>query len=302
RARDPVPRRADGGRRRRTAQGHVGRGAGAARRRRHHHSHHALPRRSRGDGRPHRRHQQWRDDPGREEVRADAQARQEAPCPPGRRQAGGRSSGACRLQPGDRRGRPRADLRVRHARRAHRCRHAARRLERGRRSHPRPAHQSILARGDLRRPRQRHAERAMNFRAVAAIYSTEMMRTGRTLAQSIVSPVVSTVLYFVVFGAAIGTRISEIEGVDYGAFIVPGLIMMTLLMQSVMNASFGIYFPRFVGSIYELLSAPMSYFEIVLGYVGAAATKSVILGTVILLTSFLFVPVHIAHPFWMVTF
>jgi ABC-2 type transport system permease protein len=142
----------------------------------------------------------------------------------------------------------------------------------------------------------------MNFRAVYAIYSTEMMRTGRTLAQSIVSPVVSTALYFVVFGAAIGTRISNIEGVDYGSFIVPGLIMMTLLMQSVMNASFGIYFPRFIGSIYELLSAPMSYFEIVLGFVGAAATKSIILGLVILATSFLFVPLRIEHPFWMLTF
>ncbi len=142
----------------------------------------------------------------------------------------------------------------------------------------------------------------MNFRAVAAIYSTEMMRTGRTLAQSIVSPVISTALYFVVFGAAIGGRISEIEGVNYGSFIVPGLIMLTLLTQSVMNASFGIYFPRFIGSIYELLSAPISYVEIALGFVGAAATKSVILALIILATSVLFVPLHIAHPFWMITF
>jgi ABC-2 type transport system permease protein len=142
----------------------------------------------------------------------------------------------------------------------------------------------------------------MNFRAVAAIYTTEMMRTGRTLAQSIVSPVISTALYFVVFGAAIGGRISEIEGVNYGSFIVPGLIMLTLLTQSVMNASFGIYFPRFIGSIYELLSAPISYLEIALGFVGAAATKSVVLGLIILATSVLFVPLHIAHPFWMVCF
>jgi ABC-2 type transport system permease protein len=142
----------------------------------------------------------------------------------------------------------------------------------------------------------------MNFRAVAAIYQTEMMRTGRTLAQSIVSPVISTALYFVVFGAAIGSRISQIEGISYGAFIVPGLIMLTLLTQSVMNASFGIYFPRFIGSIYEILSAPMSYLEIVLGFVGAAATKSIILGLVILATSFAFVPIHIVHPFWMLTF
>jgi ABC-2 type transport system permease protein len=129
-----------------------------------------------------------------------------------------------------------------------------------------------------------------------------MMRTGRTLAQSIVSPVLSTALYFVVFGAAIGSRISEIEGVNYGSFIVPGLIMLTLLTQSTMNASFGIYFPRFVGSIYELLSAPISFLEIVIGFVGAAATKSIILGLIILATSVLFVPLTIAHPFWMITF
>jgi len=128
------------------------------------------------------------------------------------------------------------------------------------------------------------------------------VRTGRTLAQSIVSPVISTALYFVVFGAAIGSRISHIEGVNYGSFIVPGLIMLTLLTQSVMNASFGIYFPRFIGSIYELLSAPISYLEIALGFVGAAATKSVILGLIILATSVLFVPLHVAHPFWMVGF
>jgi ABC-2 type transport system permease protein len=142
----------------------------------------------------------------------------------------------------------------------------------------------------------------MNLRAVSAIYKTEMMRTGRTLAQSIVSPVLSTALYFVVFGAAIGSRISEIEGVNYGSFIVPGLIMLTLLTQSTMNASFGIYFPRFVGSIYELLSAPISFLEIVIGFVGAAATKSIILGLIILATSVLFVPLTIAHPFWMITF
>ncbi len=142
----------------------------------------------------------------------------------------------------------------------------------------------------------------MNLRAVAAIYKTEMMRTGRTLAQSIVSPVISTALYFVVFGAAIGSRISQIDGVSYGSFIVPGLIMLTLMTQSVMNASFGIYFPRFIGTIYELLSAPVSFLEITLGFVGAAATKSIILGLIILATSWLFVPLHIAHPFWMVSY
>ena len=142
----------------------------------------------------------------------------------------------------------------------------------------------------------------MNLPAIKAIYKFEMARTGRTLLQSIVSPVISTSLYFVVFGAAIGSRISEIEGVPYGAFIVPGLIMLTLLTQSVANASFGIYFPRFTGTIYELLSAPISYFEIVIGYVGAAATKSITLGLIILTTAFMFVPIHIAHPFWMIAF
>jgi ABC-2 type transport system permease protein len=142
----------------------------------------------------------------------------------------------------------------------------------------------------------------MNHRAIWAIYKFEMARTGRTLMQSIVSPVISTSLYFVVFGAAIGSRITEINGIAYGAFIVPGLIMLTLLTQSTMNASFGIYFPRFIGTIYELLSAPVSFLEIVTGYVGAAATKSIVLGLIILVTSWLFVPVHVAHPFWMLTF
>ena len=142
----------------------------------------------------------------------------------------------------------------------------------------------------------------MNIYAVRAIYIFEMARTARTLFQSMVSPVISTSLYFVVFGAAIGSRITQIDGVSYGAFIVPGLIMLTLLTQSMTNASFGIYFPRFVGTIYELLSAPVSPFEIVLGYVGAAATKSIVLGIIILATSGLFVPMHIEHPVWMLGF
>jgi ABC-2 type transport system permease protein len=142
----------------------------------------------------------------------------------------------------------------------------------------------------------------MNWRAIRAIYVFEMARTGRTLLQSIVSPVLSTSLYFVVFGAAIGSRITEIEGVSYGSFIVPGLIMLTILTQSVSNASFGIYFPRFTGTIFEILSAPISFFEIVLGYVGAAATKSIILGLIILATSGLFVPIAVAHPIWMLAF
>ena len=142
----------------------------------------------------------------------------------------------------------------------------------------------------------------MNLYGVRAIYLYEMARTGRTLFQSVVSPVISTSLYFIVFGAAIGSRITQIEGVSYGSFIVPGLIMLMLLTQSVTNASFGIYFPRFVGTIYEILSAPISSFEIVIGYVGAAATKSIVLGLIILATSFLFVPIHIEHPFWMLAF
>jgi ABC-2 type transport system permease protein len=142
----------------------------------------------------------------------------------------------------------------------------------------------------------------MNLHAIRAIYLFEMARTWRTLLQSIVSPVISTSLYFVVFGAAIGSRITEIDGVNYGAFIVPGLVMLSLLTQSISNASFGIYFPKFTGTIYELLSAPVSYLEIVVSYVGAAATKSIILGLIILATAGLFVPLRIEHPWWMLLF
>ena len=142
----------------------------------------------------------------------------------------------------------------------------------------------------------------MNWHAVKAIYAFEMARTRRTLMQSIISPVISTSLYFVVFGAAIGSRIQNVEGISYGAFIVPGLIMLSLLTQSISNASFGIYFPKFTGTIYELLSAPVSYFEITLAYVGAAATKSLLLGLIILATAGLFVPLHIQHPVWMMLF
>ena len=142
----------------------------------------------------------------------------------------------------------------------------------------------------------------MNWHAVKAIYVFEMSRALRTISQSIISPVLSTSLYFVVFGAAIGQRISEIDGVSYGAFIVPGLIMLSILTQSIANASFGIYFPRFAGTIYELLSAPISPLEIVFGYVGAAATKSILIGLTILATAELFVPLHIAHPFLMLAF
>jgi ABC-2 type transport system permease protein len=142
----------------------------------------------------------------------------------------------------------------------------------------------------------------VNFYAIRAIYKFEMARTFRTLLQSIVTPVVSTSLYFVVFGAAIGSRITDIDGVSYGAFIVPGLIMLSLLTQSISNASFGIFFPKFTGTIYELLSAPVSYIEIVISYVGAAATKSIILGLIILATAGLFVPLEVAYPLWMIAF
>jgi ABC-2 type transport system permease protein len=142
----------------------------------------------------------------------------------------------------------------------------------------------------------------MSWRSPATIYRAEMARTGRTLLQSILAPVISTSLYFIVFGAVIGSRIQNVEGVQYGAFIVPGLIMMLLLMQSISNASVGIYFPKFTGTVYEILSAPISSIEIVIGYVGAAATKSLILGLIILATAGFFVPLQIAHPIWMVAF
>ncbi len=142
----------------------------------------------------------------------------------------------------------------------------------------------------------------MNYQAVKAIYLFEMARTWRTLFQSVLSPVISTVLYFVVFGAAIGSRIEEVQGVTYGSFIVPGLIMLSLLTNSVANASFGIYFPKFTGTIYEILSAPVSFVEIVMGYVGAAATKSMLLGLIMLGTAGFFVPLQIAHPMWMLLF
>jgi ABC-2 type transport system permease protein len=142
----------------------------------------------------------------------------------------------------------------------------------------------------------------MNWRAVLAIFFYEMKRFFRTLFQSLISPVISTVLYFIVFGAAIGSRITEIDGVTYGAFIVPGLIMLSILTQSISNASFGIYFPRFAGTIFEYLSAPVSAMEMVLGFVGAAAVKSLLIGLVILATSTFFVPVVIMHPLWMIAF
>ncbi|HVY12422.1 MAG TPA: ABC transporter permease [Alphaproteobacteria bacterium] len=142
----------------------------------------------------------------------------------------------------------------------------------------------------------------MNYHGMMAIYKFEMSRTFRTLGQSIASPVISTVLYFIVFGAAIGSRIQGVGGVNYGAFIVPGLMMLTVLGQSIANASFGIYFPRFTGTIYEILSAPLSFAEVAVGYVGAAATKSLIIALIVLVTAGFFVPLHIQHPLWMAFF
>ncbi|HUR40031.1 MAG TPA: ABC transporter permease [Verrucomicrobiae bacterium] len=142
----------------------------------------------------------------------------------------------------------------------------------------------------------------MNHHGVWSIYRFEMARFGRTLFQSIVTPVITTSLYFVVFGSAIGTRMAEVDGVPYGAFIVPGLVMLAIFTESLSNASFGIYFPKWTGTIYELLSAPVSYLEIVLAYVGAAATKSLILAAIILATANVFVPIEVAHPAWMITF
>jgi ABC-2 type transport system permease protein len=142
----------------------------------------------------------------------------------------------------------------------------------------------------------------MNWTAIKAIYVFEMARFFRTFLQSLISPVISTSLYFVVFGAAIGSRIDQVDGVNYGAFIVPGLIMLTVMTQAISNASFGIYFPKFIGTIYELLSAPISFLEIVLGYVGAAATKAMFIGVIIMITSFFFVDIQIQHPFAMVLF
>lgn len=142
----------------------------------------------------------------------------------------------------------------------------------------------------------------MNWQAIRSIYSFEMARFFRTLMQSFISPVISTSLYFVVFGAAIGSRIDQVDGVSYGAFIVPGLIMLSVMTQAISNASFGIYFPKFIGTIYELLSAPVNFLEIVAGYVGAAATKAFIIGVIILVTAFFFVEVQIAHPVAMLAF
>src|SRR4029077_9685731 len=293
RAADPVSRRADGGRRRRAEAGHVEARARPPGLRGHDHTDHALHRRGRRDGRPDRRDQQGRDHPGGGQGRADAQARQETVDAAPGENAGADPARAVRVQPGALGQRRRIDLYLRGARRSGRHNRAAAGPDRS--GHPLQgsADDAKLARRHLRHPGERQKMSAMNVYAIRAIYKFEMARTRRTLMQSIVSPVTSTALYFVVFGAAIGGRIPEVEGVSYGAFIVPGLVMLSLLTQSISNASFGIYFPKFTGTIYELLSAPVSYFEIVVSYVGAAATKSVILGLIILATAAFIVPLRI---------
>jgi ABC-2 type transport system permease protein len=142
----------------------------------------------------------------------------------------------------------------------------------------------------------------MNFRAIKVIYLHEMLRFWQTLFQSVASPILSTALYFVVFGAAIGSRISDVDGVSYGLFIIPGLTMLSVLTQSISNASFGIFFPKFTGTIYEILSAPISFYDVLIGFVGAAASKSLFLAAIILITASFFVDLNVAHPFWMLTF
>src|SRR3970040_524021 len=194
--------------------------------------------------------------------------------------------------------RPRAGVHLRRPRGAHRHPGAAAAHGRARHRLQGPQQGAELAGGDLRQPGERARMSGFNGRGVLAIYLFEMSRFNRTFWQSLVAPVITTSLYFIVFGAAIGSRMGELDGVHYGAFIVPGLIMLSIFTESLNNASFGIYLPRFTGTIYEVLSAPVSPFEMVLGYVGAATTKSMILGFVILATATLFVPLKIVHPGW----
>src|SRR3712207_5145680 len=259
----------------RAEEGYVGDGAHATRERRDHHPDHPLHRRGRGDGGPDRGDQQRRDHPGRREDRAHAQARQETADAPAAPRAHRDPERARPLPPRARGGREGAGLYLRYAHRARGYHRPARRPRRGWRQVQRSPDATELARRDLRQPGKGGP---MNLHAIRAIYKFEMARTFRTLLQSIVSPVISTALYFVVFGAAIGARITDVDGVSYGAFIVAGLMMVSLSTQSISNASTGIFFPKLTGTIYEILSAPVSYIDVVLGYVGAAATKSVKIG------------------------
>src|SRR5690606_15317654 len=288
---------------RRAAARHVDAGAPAAGAGRDHHPHHPLHRGGRGDGRPHRRDRQGRAGGGRGQAGADAKAGQEAADPGPARPAAGDARGTGGPAAGAGRRRLRAGLHLRLPDRGHRHRRAAAAACRAGHRVQGPAFEREFAGGDLRWPRARdQGGRRMNWHAIRAIYRFEMARTFRTITQSIASPVLSTSLYFVVFGAAIGSRMGQVDGISYGAFIIPGLIMLSLLNESISNASFGIYMPKWAGTIYELLSAPVSWIEVVIGYVGAAATKSLILGLLILATARLFVPYEIAHPAWMIGF
>src|SRR6202011_1202623 len=284
---------------------HVDLGAGSARHGSHHHPDHALHRGSRGNGGPNRRHQQGRPGRGRRKGPTDEEARQEAAdlAPAGAASSASGRTGI--MGPRDQSRRSRSGVH-RRWREQHRYFRAAETDERAVDRGQGPANASKLARGYFRQAGERACMNPPRIRfnrhGVWAIYKFEIARSLRTLVQSLVPPVPTTSLYFVVFGAAIGSRLSTPGGVSYGAFIVPGLIMLALFTESLSNASFGIYFPKFTGTIYELLSAPVSYAEIVIAYVGAAASKSVVLGLIILATASLFVPIRILHPAWMIAF
>src|SRR3984893_6886707 len=299
RAANPLPRRANGGRRCGASARHVGDGAIAARHRRHHHPDHPLHRGGRGDGRPDRGDQQGRDHLGGGQGGAHDQARQEAANAAFAAQAGPHPGRPRRLSTGPVSRRKRVGLHLRRATRPDRNRRVDETAKRAWDRLQGSKDKRKLAGGDLRQSLEGNA---MNVHAIRAIYLFEMARTWRTLLQSIVAPVISTSLYFIVFGAAVGSRMTAIGGISYGAFIVPGLIMLSLLTQSISNASFGIFFPKFSGTIYEILSAPVSYIEIVIGYVGAAAGKSILLGLIILVTARMFVAFEIVHPLWMLAF
>src|SRR5690606_18340622 len=299
RAAHPLSGRTDGRRGRGAAARHVGDGASATSERGHDHPHHPLHRRSRANGGPHRRDRQGENRPRGGDEHADEEAREEAA-----RASAPRAPRRGAPNPGRRAARAvqrwlHARVHVRRSERGHRHR-CALASARGRGdSLPGSADQGELPGGDLR---QLGEEAPMNVYAIKAIYLFEMARWWRTVLQSIASPVISTSLYFIVFGSAIGSRMAEIDGVSYGAFIVPGLIMLSILTESISNGSFGIYMPKFSGTICEVLSAPVSALEVICGYVGAAATKSVLLGLIILTTARLFVDFTVLHPLWMVGF
>src|SRR5690554_4541475 len=306
RASHPVSGRAHRGRGCRASPRHVGDGPETPREWHHHYPDHPLHRRSRGNGRPHRCDSPGPDYPGGRQGRSDVQAGQKRTAPAAAAQA---RQGTGRTHTGAHRAfgrRLRADLHLWLPETAsRRCPLTADPGGSGHRV-PGPANPGKLPGRDCCGPGSRisrpNGECKMNLYGLKAIYKFEMARMKRTIMQSVLAPVISTCLYFVVFGSAIGSRTGDIDGIDYGAYIIPGLLMLSLLMQSISNASFGIYMPKFSGTIYEVLSAPVSYAEIVLGYVGAAATKAVILGLIILATARLFVDYSVLHPVSMLAF